>query len=343
MMPWHSGAAALPRFLAQAVSFPAQPSEPMLPPTRLATVTLNGTLDRVIQVPDLVLGTIRNSADVLTLPGGKGLNVARTALSLGSEVMTTGLVAGPCGQWICALLESEGIPQRFVHLPAGESRVSTIIVDPKSGQSTVINDLGPSVPGHMWPQIRRQLVHAIEGYPWAILAGASLPGLPSSVWGDLCSDLQARGQRACVDTRDEWLANALPARPYVVKCNQHEAAGLVGRAVDTPVQARDAACRWIDLGIPFAIITLGRQGAVAAQHGQAWHITAPMVEALYPIGSGDAMLAGVVVGLDRGEPLPEAVRYGVALGAANTLLPGSGRCDMDALPRLLRATTIQPL
>ena len=315
----------------------------MLSPTRLATVTLNGTLDRVIQVPDLVLGTIRNCAELLTLPGGKGINAARTALSLGSEVMTTGLVAGSCGQWICALLESEGIPHRFVHLPSGESRVSTIIVDPKNGQPTVINDLGPSVPVEMWPQIRRQLVHAIEGYPWAILAGASLPGLPSSVWGDLCSDLQAQGQRVCVDTRDEWLANALPARPFLVKCNQHEAASLTGHAVDTPAQARDAVCRWIDLGITFAIITLGRLGAVAAERGQAWHIGAPVVEALYPIGSGDAMLAGLVVCLDRGALLPEAVRYGVALGAANTLSPGSGRCDMDALPRLVRETTIQPL
>jgi tagatose 6-phosphate kinase len=315
----------------------------MVPPTRLATVTLNGTLDRVIQVPDLVLGTIRNSADLLTLPGGKGLNAARTALSLGCEVMTTGLVAGSCGQWICALLESEGIPHRFVHLPSGESRVSTIIVDPKSGQSTVINDLGPSVPERMWSQIRHQLVHAIEGYPWAILAGASLPGLPFSVWGDLCGDLQAQGQRVCIDTRDEWLANALPARPFLVKCNQHEAANLTGHAVDTPAQAYDAVRKWIDLGVTFAIITLGRLGAVAAQRAQGWHVTAPVVEALYPIGSGDAMISGVVVRLDRGAPFPEAVRYGVALGAANTLMPGSGRCDMDVLPRLIRETTIRPL
>lgn len=312
-----------------------------MPPTRLATVTLNGTLDRVIQVPDLVLGTIRDSADLLTLPGGKGINAARTALSLGSEVMTTGLVAGLCGDWICALLESEGIRHRFVRLPFGESRISTIIVDPKMGQSTVINDLGPSVPVEMWPQIRHQLVRAVQGYPWAILAGASLPGLPSSVWGDLCSDLQAQGQLVCVDTRDEWLAKALPARPFVVKCNQHEAASLLGQVVDTPAQARDAVCKWVDLGITFAIITMGRLGAVAAQRGQVWHIIAPVVDALYSIGSGDAMLAGMVVCLDRGASLPEAVRYGVALGAANTLSPGSGRCDMDALPRLIQETTIQ--
>ena len=314
-----------------------------MPPTRLATITLNGTLDRVIQVPDLELGTIRNSADVLTLPGGKGLNAARAALALGSEVMTTGLLAGQCGQWIRALLQSEGIPHRFVHLASGESRISTIIVDPKNRRSTVINDLGPSVPHEIWPQIRRQLVDAIGGYPWAILAGASLPGLPPSVWGDLCSDLQARGQRVCVDARDEWLANALPAQPYLVKCNQHEAADLVGHTVDTPLQAREVACRWIDLGVTLAIITLGRLGAVAAQNGESWHISAPVIEALYPIGSGDAMLAGVVISLDRGEPLPQAVRYGVALGAANTLLPGSGRCDLNALSSLVQRTTVQPL
>lgn len=279
----------------------------------------------------------------MTLPSGKGLNVARAALALGSEIMTTGLVAGQCGQWIRALLEKEGIPERFIDLPDGESRISTIIVDARNGQTTVVNDLGPTAPPGTWPEIRLQLGKAVAGYPWVALAGSSLPGLPSSVYADLCYDIQARGQRVCLDTRDQWLACALSAQPYLVKCNQYEAARVLGRALNTPEQARDAVRGWMDRGVKRVIVTLGRDGAVAAEGEAAWHIEAPSVRALCPIGSGDAMMAGLIVALDREKPLPKAVQYGVALGAANTLVPGSGRCDLDILPRLLCRTTVRPL
>lgn len=301
---------------------------------RLATITINGTLDRVILVPRLVAGDIHNSGEIVTLPSGKGLNVARTARALGGQLMTTGLVAGQCGQWICALLQEEGIPERFVRLPKGESRISTIIVDLEGRQTTVINDLGPSVPAGAWPAIYPSLIEATRGYPWVALCGASLPGLPASLYVELCREIQARGQRVCLDTREAWLKQALPARPYLVKCNQHEASQVLGCPVNTPQQARDAARQWVEQGIERVVITLGDQGAVAAERGLAWHVKAPYVKALCPIGSGDAMMAGLIQALDRGEPLPDAVRYGVALGAANTLVPGSGRCDLNAVPQL---------
>jgi fructose-1-phosphate kinase PfkB-like protein len=52
------------------------------------------------------------------------------------------------------------------------------------------------------------------------------------------------------------------------------------------------------------------------------------------------MMAGLLVALDQSMPLPRAVQYGVALGAANTLVPGSGRCDMQAVPELLSRSPI---
>jgi 1-phosphofructokinase family hexose kinase len=317
--------------------------EPMLPPTRLATVTLNGTLDRVILISHLSPGAIYDTQDVLTLAGGKGLNVARAARALGSEVMAAGLVAGYCGEWICALLAREGIPGHLIRLPAGESRISTMVVDLERGQTTVLNDLGPPVDPGTWPGLRARLSSAVEGYPWVVLAGGSLPGLPDTVYAELCVDIQARGQRICLDARDAWLQSALAARPYLVKCNQFEAAKELGRAVDTPHEARQAAQAWIELGVTRVVLTLGRQGAVAVEGGRAWYVQAPHIEARYLIGSGDAMMAGLIVALDHGQPLADAARYGVALGAANTLVPGSGRCDLGILPGLLSQTTVREM
>jgi tagatose 6-phosphate kinase len=88
------------------------------------------------------------------------------------------------------------------------------------------------------------------------------------------------------------------------------------------------------------VITLGDQGAVAVNEQHAWHIKAPRVQALCPVGSGDAVMGGLIAALNRGEPLSIAVQYGVALGTANVLKLGSGCFDLDALPILHKQTTI---
>jgi tagatose 6-phosphate kinase len=310
---------------------------------RLATITLNGTLDRVIRVPQLALGEIHDARDVVISAGGKGLNVARTARALGYEVVATGLVAGRCGEWICDLVVQEGMVERFIRMPRGESRTSTILVDPAARLSTVIHDSGVEAAEEDWARLRLLLGQTVEGCPWVALCGSSPAGLPGTVYADLCTDLQARGQRVCLDARDRWLIGALPARPYLVKCNQHEAGRVLSQAVDTPEQARDAAREWLTAGVERAVITLGAMGAVAVSEREAWYVPAPPVEALYPVGSGDAMLAGLIVALDGGADLVEALRYGVAVGAANTLLPGSGRCAVSAIPELWRQAAVMPI
>ncbi|MBN1580570.1 MAG: hexose kinase [Anaerolineae bacterium] len=308
---------------------------------RLATVTLNGTLDRVLVARGLSLGEIRNVDTVLTQAGGKGLNVARTAYALGANVMATGLIAGHCGQWIRTCLEETGIPNHFVCLPKGESRISTIIVDPVSAQTTVINDLGPQVQADSWPELCCTLARTVDGYPWVALGGSSLPGLPDTVYADLCRNIQTRDQRVCLDTRGQWLREALTTRPYLLKCNQYEAADLLGCPIDSPNDVRLAIQPWLDSGLERIVITLGDQGAVAVEKDQTWFVKAPKVEALCPIGSGDAMMAGLIVALARGDALPVATRYGVALGTANTLILGSGRCDLGVLSKLVNETRIQ--
>jgi fructose-1-phosphate kinase PfkB-like protein len=88
------------------------------------------------------------------------------------------------------------------------------------------------------------------------------------------------------------------------------------------------------------VITLGAQGAVAANSSGAWYVAAPHIDPLCPVGSGDATMAGLILGLARGQSLAEATRLGVALGTANALRLGAGCCDLDALPTLLEHTRI---
>ena len=57
---------------------------------------------------------------------------------------------------------------------------------------------------------------------------------------------------------------------------------------------------------------------------------------LSSIGAGDSMLAGILVSLQRGWPLAEAVRFGVAAGAAALLHHGTELCRREDAERLYR-------
>ena len=54
----------------------------------------------------------------------------------------------------------------------------------------------------------------------------------------------------------------------------------------------------------------------------------------YPVGSGDAFLAGLVTALARDEPWDDALRAALGAGAANAELPGAGVLDPERARRL---------
>ena len=62
-----------------------------------------------------------------------------------------------------------------------------------------------------------------------------------------------------------------------------------------------------------------------------------------PVGSGDTLMAGVATALLRGQPLPEALRLGVACGSANALVLGAGVMRPDDIDRMLAAVELQQL
>jgi fructose-1-phosphate kinase PfkB-like protein len=53
------------------------------------------------------------------------------------------------------------------------------------------------------------------------------------------------------------------------------------------------------------------------------------VRGRYPVGSGDAFLAGLVTALDRGDGWEDALRSALGAGAANAEMPGAARLDPD--------------
>jgi fructose-1-phosphate kinase PfkB-like protein len=129
----------------------------------------------------------------------------------------------------------------------------------------------------------------------------------------------------------------------VVKVNASEAGQLTGRPVRTADNALAAARQLHEATAGAAIVTLGRDGAVLVDpqgNASAGSIAA---EGRYPVGSGDAFLAGLVVALDGGAAWDDALRAALGAAIANAELPGAGVLDPGRAAQLAEACRIVPV
>ena len=301
----------------------------------ILTVVPNPSLDKTTVVAGFQLGQTFRVPRPLGLAGGKGFNVARALRALGEVPLVVGPVGGHTGRAILDLAASEGLACAPVWI-AGETRTCLTIVDPSTSRITEIYEHGPALGEDDWRAVITQATMQLQTATHMVLSGSYPPGTPPTSLRELVAEAGAARIPALLDTYGPHLAAALESEPTLVKINQHEAASMVGYRIEDATTAAGAALALQGRGAQAVVITLGRQGAVGVDAtGRAFGWSAPELPGLYPIGSGDALFGGVIAGLARGESLREAVRLGVAVGAANTLQIGAGIFDPAQVEALL--------
>ena len=158
----------------------------------ILTVTLNPALDRTMTVPNFQAGMRHRATDTVILPGGKGINVARAVKALGRPVIATGFVGGRKGDQIVADLNGEGILCDFVRV-AGESRISTAVVDPATNAITEINEQGPEIQPEELESLYDKLDYLGRAAEIVVFAGSVPPGLDDDCYAQMIQKLRPLG------------------------------------------------------------------------------------------------------------------------------------------------------
>lgn len=303
---------------------------------RILCVAANPSVDRLYEVERLVPGEIHRPALVAPRAGGKGLNAARAAAALGGRVTAIGIVAGRAGDWIEEALAAAGVSAAFAR-SGGETRTCLSILDRESGTLTELYERGdPLAPG-AWEALEAIAAEQLaRGDVGAITCSGSLPvGAPVDGFARLARLAAAAGVPVLADVYGPALDAVLAERPALVKVNGAEAAEAAGMPVTRADDAIAAARRIRAGGAAQVVVTLGRDGAVAVDAaGAASRVAPPPVLGRYPVGSGDAFLGGLAVGLVGGADLAAATRLATAAAAANAVVPGAGDLDPATLEAL---------
>jgi len=309
----------------------------------LICVVPNPSIDRTAEVDRVVPGRIHRPDDVLAVPGGKGLNVARPAWSLGLPVEAILLLAGHAGRWIVEQLDAIGLPHREAWAD-GETRSCLSILDRSTGELTEIYEPGPIVRPADWAAFVDLTLAAIaDAAPGAIVAlSGSLPGgTPDDAAATIVAAVAEGGRKALVDTSGPPLGAALAARPFLVKVNATEAGALLGRSADTEADALETARELVARGAQRAILTRGGDGAVGWDGKAGWTVRAPDGGGRWTVGSGDAFLAGLAMGLAADDAFETCLVRAVGTATASTRVRGPGLVDAADVAQAVRRTTVR--
>ena len=311
----------------------------------IITVTLNAAIDKTLAVPNFRLGRRHRAVEQTAMAGGKGVNVARALRALGQPVIATGVAGGPTGTRLVEHLTEEGILNDFVRIRE-ESRTSTAVVDPTSGEQTEINEHGPHVSDSELDLFVDKLLYLAKGAEVCVFAGCLPRGVDPGLYGRLIEEMRRLGVTAVLDSEGEPLVLATRKGPDVVSPNELEAEGLVGHEFSDEEDRRRALAEMVEMGAREGIMTLA-DGCLAVLGGSdGRHLFRATLEPLEPVssvGSGDAFLAGFVAARYAGRDPHDCLRFAVACGAESTQHFGAGVVEQREVERLFPEVRVETL
>ncbi|WP_405671659.1 1-phosphofructokinase family hexose kinase [Streptomyces sp. NBC_01530] len=296
----------------------------------ILTVTLNTALDITYRLPALTPHASHRVTEVTERPGGKGLNVARVLAALGHEVTVTGFTGGATGRAVQEQLTAvPGLVDALIPV-TGATRRTIAVVDARSGDTTQLNEPGPTITPAEWTAFQEAYEGLLAPASAVALCGSLPPGVPVGAYAGLIRTARSAGVPVLLDTSGEPLRRGIAARPDIVKPNTDELAELTG-SHDPLRGAQDARRR----GAHAVVASLGAKGLLAITPQGRWRAVPPTRIHGNPTGAGDSAVAGLLSGLELQLPWPERLSRAVALAAATVLAPVAGEFARAAYEELV--------
>ena len=289
----------------------------------IITVTLNTAIDKTLAVPNFRLGRRHRTVEQTSMPGGKGVNVARVLKTLGQPVIATGLAGGATGTRIVEQLTQLSVLSDFVRIRE-ESRTNTAVIDPTTGEQTEINERGPRVTEQEVELFVDKLLYLAKGASVCVFAGSLPRDVDVDVYARLIRELKRLGVHCVVDTDGDPLRRAVRAEPDVISPNVLEAEELVGHEFNDDEDHAIAVREMAGLGAREAIMTTpdGCYALMAPEEPGAAARALPRADAgRLDRAARDGRLRRRLPGRLRGLPLRRRARRSSASPTASPAAP----------------------
>ena len=275
------------------------------------TVTLNPSVDFIVEVEQFELGGLNRMKKEAKFPGGKGINVSRILTRIGSDTTALGFSGGFPGKFILHALRKENVLEDFIHVEE-DSRINIKL---KTGQETEINGLGPNISDAKMNELHSKLSRMTDE-DILVLSGSIPPSLSANLYTELTRNYTQKGVQVVVDASGNTLLDVVKEHPFLVKPNHHELGELFNTRIETKEDAICYGSKLIDLGAQNVIVSMAGEGALLINREANYTATIPQGNVKNSTGAGDSLVAGFIGIWDQTHDMQQAFQYGVASGSA---------------------------
>ena len=221
------------------------------------TVTINPSIDYIVQLDKLTLGEVNRMDYDNKLPGGKGINVSRILKELGHDNIAWGFLGGFTGNFVKEELEKVGLKTDFTPI-AADTRINVKI---KAQNETEINGQGPKLTEEEISAFTEKFDH-LTSDDVVIFAGSLVPSLNGDFYFDLIKIIRSKGAQFVIDTTGESLRKTLAEKPLVVKPNNHELADLFGVEFNGIDDIVKYGRKLLDMGAQNVLVSMAGDGGL---------------------------------------------------------------------------------
>ena len=314
--------------------------------TPILTITLNPAVDLDTSTAEVRPGPKLRCATPRLDPGGGGINVSRALAELGGESLALVAAGGGMGVVLARLLAGTGLPVRIIEAP-GETRQSVAVMETGSGKQFRFIFPGPDWSVDDIARAEAEIAEVIPSGGLVVLSGSHPPGFPDDFPSRLVGLCDQLGARLVLDTSGAALRALQAGRITglaVLRLDHEEAEDLAARPLPAASDSADFAQALVRDGVArVVVLARGAEGSVLADASGRWISRAAKVPVRSKTGAGDSFVAGFVLGLARGEPLPGCLQRGMAAASAAVMTEATRLCERRDAERLLAECPVAPV
>lgn len=278
----------------------------------ILSVDLNPILRRRFYVKDLNIDQSNiKSSRKLVFPDGLGIELALLAQLLGIESKISGFVGGLNGENIKTLLDESDFNHEFVRIRED----STEIIDIVSNKRTIsIGEIAPKVSKDDVNEFYRVYKENLNIYPNIALIGQVPSNLEDDVIYQLALMGKKWGRRVYLGYNSSFNQNTLEASPFMCILSIKDLEDITKLKLDYESEIIKATQYLLDKDIIFVVVDMGVRGVLVINKDRGYSLSIPPLENKDKKLNYGQMIAGFVLGFEKGYEIEIIVKLALASG-----------------------------
>lgn len=304
----------------------------------ILTVSCNPAIDKTYNTSNVMIGQVNRMRDLVSIPGGKAVNVTKVLRQFDAHVTATGFIGGYTGEFIEEQLRDMGVNTSFTTIRGLTRSNMNIIGD--DGYVTEILEPGPKILSFEREDFMDRFRELVKISEYVVLSGSLTEGLSEDFYAKLIKICNESGSKAFLDASGEPLKRGIEAVPYCIKPNRRELEYAVGKKLTTEAEIIQAAYEYVKNGISKVVVSMGDKGLLQITKTKVIKAVPPHIKKVNTVGCGDCVVAAMILGMIQGLEDEDIIKFAAGVSAANATTLESGMIPQDKMDQIIEDVVV---